>query len=158
MSTSRWRAPSVVIGHVVTQAVAILVSDRTVAAATAQDVDFLRISTANYQHEMSKSFDSKVQQPERIIVLACPSSSSLCFQQVDSASEQRDVLPALCVPGVVMATMITPPAGDIPLHLGNSFYDPHHDPSYWSLRYDFKPASMNTEAPGTLRMSADNQV
>ena len=47
------------IRHVVTKAVATLVTDRTVAAATAQDVDFLRISTANYQHDMSKLLTQK---------------------------------------------------------------------------------------------------
>lgn len=58
----------------------------------------------------------------------------------------------------VMATIATPPAGEVSLHLGNSFQDPHRDPAYWSLRYDFKPASLNSEAPGTLRMGDENQV
>lgn len=58
-----------------------------------------------------------------------------------------------------MTTTTTPPTGDMPLYLGSSFQQQsQRDPSYWSLRYDFKPASLNSEAPGTLRMGADNQV
>ncbi len=57
-----------------------------------------------------------------------------------------------------MTTITTPPTGDMPLYLGSSFQQSQRDPSYWSLRYDFKPASHNSEAPGTLRMGADNQV
>ncbi|DBA97746.1 TPA: hypothetical protein ACH3X3_012626 [Trebouxia sp. C0006] len=57
-----------------------------------------------------------------------------------------------------MTTITTPPSGDIPLYLGSSFQQSQRDPTYWSLRYDFKPASLNSEAPGTLRMGADNQV
>ena len=57
-----------------------------------------------------------------------------------------------------MMAMTTPPCGDILLYLGSSFEQTQRDPSYWSLRYDFKPASLNSEAPGTLRMGAGNQV
>ena len=44
------------------------------------------------------------------------------------------------------------------MQIGDTFQGPHRDPSYWSLRYDFKPASVNSDAPGTLRVGADNQV
>ena len=50
------------------------------------------------------------------------------------------------------------PTGEFPLHIGQSLQDSLVGPSYHSLRYDFKPASVNTEAPGNLTFGIDGQV
>lgn len=50
------------------------------------------------------------------------------------------------------------PTGEFPLHVGQSLQAPLVGPSYHSLRYDFKPASVNTEAPGSLTLGIDGQV
>ena len=50
------------------------------------------------------------------------------------------------------------PVGSFPMTLGDSFHDRRHDPTYWSLRYDFKPASLTGPTTGAIRMSNDKQV
>lgn len=44
------------------------------------------------------------------------------------------------------------------MHIGQSLQDSMVGPFYHSLRYDFKPASINTEAPGSLTFGIDGQV
>lgn len=57
-----------------------------------------------------------------------------------------------------MAGSAVLPTGEFALHVGQSLQDSVVGPSYHSLRYDFKPASVNTEAPGSLTIGIDGQV
>lgn len=57
-----------------------------------------------------------------------------------------------------MAGSAVLPTGEFALHVGQSLQDSLVGPSYHSLRYDFKPASVNTEAPGSLTFGIDGQV
>ena len=57
-----------------------------------------------------------------------------------------------------MAGSAVLPTGEFAFRVGQTLQDSVVGPSYHSLRYDFKPASVNTEAPGNLTFGIDGQV
>ena len=103
-------------------------------------------------HSAARSDSQGIGIPSSSVVL----SVNVLVQNCPTCPRLQPSCRSHTIPGMVASAAF--PTGEFPLHIGQTFQDPFSGPSYHSIRYDFKPASVNTEAPGSLRFGADGQV